>query len=199
MNMFTKTQASIMKLFVGKINQKFSIKEIAEILKKPYPLIHRSIKSLLQQEFILKDDKYFLSLNYKENNAELAYIESLRSKDALTKDKTLSLFLKDVSDKSKLDFFVFVIFGSHVEKNNSRDIDVLFIIEDEKKVNEAEKTLVNLALHFTKHFEIQVISVESAYEMLSKRDKINILNETLNNHILLFGAENYYRILKNAR
>jgi hypothetical protein len=35
---------------------------------------------------------------------------------------------------------------------------------------------------------------KSAYEMLAKRDKVNILNETLNKHLLLFGAENYYKI-----
>ena len=77
--MFTKTQIEIMKLFVSQINRRFSIKEATEILKKPYPLIHRSIKSLIEQKFIQKDEKGLISLNYKENHSKLTYVESLRS------------------------------------------------------------------------------------------------------------------------
>ena len=197
--MLTKTQAEIMKKFVSKINQRFSIKEIAEALKKPYPLIHRSMQELIEERFILKDEKGFLYLNYKENHNELSYIEGLRARKVIFKDKILALFLRDAQEKLDIDFFILLIFGSYIEKSNPRDIDLLLIIENEKRINEVEKLITNLAENFTKPFHIQVISYKSAYEMFSKRDKINILNETLNKHILLFGAENYYRILKNAR
>jgi len=197
--MFTKTQIEIMKLFVSQINRRFSIKEATEILKKPYPLIHRSIKSLIEQKFIQKDEKGLISLNYKENHSKLTYVESLRSELYLSKDKTLNLFTRDVKEKIGIDFFVFLIFGSYLEKSNPRDIDVLIIIENEDSVSKIDKTLSNIIGHFTKPFEIQVISIKSAHEMLIKRDKINILNETLNKHIILFGAENYYKILTDAR
>lgn len=197
--MFTKTEAKIMEIFVSKINSKFSIKEISKILIKPYPLIHRSIQNLLREKCVIKDEKQLLSVNYRENHSELTYIEALRGKNALSKDKTLFLFVQDVFEKMNTDFFIFLIFGSYVEKNNPRDIDILCIVEDEKKVNEIERILGNVSSNFTKHFEVQVISRKSAYEMLGKRDKVNIVNETLNKHILLFGAENYYRMLKNAR
>ena len=102
-------------------------------------------------------------------------------------------------EKINLDLFIFLIFGSHIKKQKSRDIDILVIIEDKKKVNIIEKILNNIASNFTVKFDVNIISVESAYEMLAKRDKINIVNETLDNHLLIFGAENYYRLLKNAR
>ena len=197
--MITKTQAEILKIFVSHIDRRFSIKEISETLKKSYPLIHRSIQDLLNKKYLLKDEKKFLSLNYKNNHAELGYIESLRSKLALDKDKTLTLFSNDVKNKLNLNFFVLLVFGSYVEKSNPRDIDILLIIEHEDKLTEVEKTIVNIASQFTKKFEIQVITVKSAYEMLAKRENINILNESLNKHLLLFGAENYYRMVNNAR
>jgi len=197
--MFTKTQIRIMKVFVANIIRRFSIKEIADTLKSPYPLIHRSIQDLLKGGFIAKDEKDFLSLNYKGNNTELVYIEALRAKDSTIKENKLSLFINDVLERVKEDFFVFLIFGSYVEKLTYRDIDFLFIIEDESRVNEIERTLENIADNFTNKIEIQVISVKSAHEMLSNRDKVNIMNETLNKHILLFGTENYYRMIKNAR
>ena len=197
--MFTKTQIRIMKVFAASIVRRFSIKEIADTLKSPYPLIHRSIQDLLNKGFIVKDEKNFLSLNYKSNHMDLAYIESLREKELIRKEKTLSLFIQDVLNRIKEDFFVFLIFGSYVEKPNYRDIDFLFITGDESRINETERILANIADNFTAKIEIQVISSKSAQEMLSNRDKINIMNETLNKHILLFGAENYYRMVKNAR
>jgi predicted nucleotidyltransferase len=197
--MFTKVQAEIMKVFVAKLNKRFSIREIAKVLKKPYPLIHRSIKKLLEENFLVKDEKAFLSLNYKANHLELSYIEALRAKEKISKDKITSLFVRDVKEKMGIDYFTFLVFGSYVEKNNPKDVDVLVILENEDKINYVEKMLVNVADNFTKSFHVQIISAKSAYEMLAKRDKVNILNETLNKHLLLFGAENYYRILQNAR
>ena len=197
--MFTKTQAKIMEIFVSKIDDKFSIKEIAEALGKPYPLIHRSIKGLIEEAFVTKDKKGFLSINYKLNYNDLAYIESLRAKKWIKKDKIFALLTKDLLDKINLDFFVLLIFGSAVENKNPRDIDILLIIENKSIINEVEKLTENISSNFTKKIHINVIIIQSVYEMLVKRDSINVINETLNNHIVLFGAENYYRILKNAR
>ena len=197
--MFTKTQIKIMEVFVSKINNKFSIKEIAESLKKPYALIYKSTQELIKRSFILKDDKSLLCLNFRDNFSELAYIESERLKKLLDKDKTLYLFAKDVIEKCRLDSFIFLIFGSSVEHNCPKDIDILFIIEDKSKINEIEKFLNNIASNFSKKFDINTISYDSANEMLFKRENINIMNESLNKHMIIFGAENYYRILKNAR
>jgi|SRR3989338_1490066 len=196
--MLTKTQIEIMKVFVSKINEKFSIKQISEIIKKAYPLVHRSIKSLLNDGILIKDSKELISLNYRGDSQHIAYVESLR-KNKILKNKTISLFIKDTLNKINLDFFVFLIFGSSVESKDPRDVDILLIIQEKEKINEVEKIVANIASNFSKKFDIHIISAESAYEMLNKRDSSNILNETLNKHILLFGAENYYRILKNAR
>lgn len=193
--MFTKTQAEIMKVFTSKINEKFSIKQISEILKKSYPLIHRSTTLLIRDNFILKDSKDLLSLNYKENLMEIAYIESLRTKQRL-KNRSFSLFVNDVLTNISSDFFVFLVFGSFVESDSARDIDILLITPDNKKISNIEKAIENVADNFSLKLHVNVISIESVYEMLSKRDNANIMNETLNKHLLIFGAENYYRILK---
>lgn len=197
--MFTKTQAEIMKVFVANIGRQFSIKEIAENLNKPYPLIHRSMKWLLKEGYVIEAERKLISLNYKRNHAELVYIEALRINQVITKDKALALFNQDVQNKIGLDFFVLLVFGSYVEKSNPRDIDILVIIEDKGRLAEIEQALANIASQFTKRFEIQIVTTKSAYEMLGKRDNVNILNESLNKHLLLFGAENYYKMVTNAR
>lgn len=198
--MLTKTQLKIMELFVSQITEKFSIKKISENIKKPYPLVHRAVKSLINSEFVIKDKQKFLSLDYKKNHLELAYVESLRKREFLNKNKTIALFVKDVLEKISLDFFIFLIFGSSAKyKQKPGDVDILIIIENKDKIKETDKVLHNLASNFSLKFDINVVSVESVYEMLAKRDGVNVMNETLNNHILIFGAENYYGLLKNAR
>ncbi len=196
--MLTKIQAEIMKVFVSNISEKFSINQVSKMIKKPYALVHRSIQELIKNRYVIRDKQKYLSLNYKENIPELSYIESLKRKELLKENKSLILFSQDIIKKVKEDLFILLIFGSYVKKvKNPRDIDVLFIVKED--IEKYEKLLTNVASYFSFKFDINVISLESAYEMLNQRDKPNIMNETLNNHILIFGAENYYNILKNAR
>lgn len=197
--MLTKTQIKIMEIFASKINKKFSINEIAEVLKKPYALIHRSIQYLIKNKFILADEKKLLSLNYRGNLAELSFIESIRTKNSITKEKSVSLFISDCLKEINEDFFVFLIFGSFAEKKRFNDLDIIIILDNQNKAEKTGKIIKNIASNFSFGIDLHVISKESAYEMFSKREQANILNESLNKHLIVFGGENYYRILSNAR
>jgi len=197
--MITKTQLEIIKIFTSKISKKFSINEITLLLKKPYPLIHRSIKPLIEKELILIDEKKLLSLNYEKSLSEIVFAESIRTSEKLEKEKSVSLFVKDCMKNLNQDFFVFLIFGSFVEKSNFNDLDIIIILENSKDTEKTEKIIGNIASNFSFKSDINVISKESAYEMFAKREQANILNESLNKHLIVFGTENYYRILSNAR
>jgi len=197
--MLTKTQLKILEIFTSKIDRKFSINELSLILKKPYPLIHRSIKDLVKVNFLILDERKLLSLNYKSNFVTLSFVESERTKNALLDKKSISLFVKDCLSSIKEDFFIFLIFGSFVDKEKFNDVDIIIILDDKEKVKKTENIIHNLASNFSFKTDIQVLSKESAYEMLSKREQLNILNESLNKHLIVFGGENYYRLLANVR
>ena len=195
--MFTRIQTEIMEVFVSKITTKFSIKKIAEILNKKYAVIHRSITSLMKESYLLRDEQDLISLNYRKNHSELIYFEAIRRKKLFEKNKDLQLFCADCFKVLGADFFISILFGSSVE-GRGRDLDLLFVFPN-SEVEKNEKIIRNIAKNFTLNFDINVISVESAYEMLSKYEKINVFNELLTKHIILFGGENFYRILDNAR
>jgi hypothetical protein len=200
--MLTKTQARIMEIFAANIAERFSIKGISKIIGKDYSLVHRSIKPLIVKNLLVKDKQRYLSLNYKENITQIACMEALRTQNFFQnkQNKTIELFVEDTLKAIKDDFFIMLIFGSAVEqKKVPRDVDILFIVDDNAKINKTEKIVHNIALNFSAKFDINVISQESVYEMFSKRDQTNVMNETLNKHLIVFGAENYYRMLKNAR
>src|SRR3989338_10004151 len=195
----TKTQIRIMEILTAGIAKRFSVMQISKLLGKPYALVFNSVKFLIESGLLEKDHN-LISLNYKSDHSELAYAESIRKDEFLSKNKTIKLFVKDSLESIKTDFFCMLIFGSYAENKQQKgsDVDVLVICEDDYKHSNMEKILENLASKFSLNFHIHVIPAKSAYEMLLKRDEANVMNELLNSHIIIFGGENFYRMLKNA-
>jgi len=198
----TKTQSKIMQLFVSSITGLFSINGVADKLSMNVSLAHRAITPLIKVHKLLTLNKQnLISLNYEENHGELAYAECLRRKDFLEQpqNKTIAEFRKEVLEKLKDEYFIMILFGSAVNKKNPGDYDLFFIFEDYEKVRKREKAIDVIASNYNKEFDINIVAVESVFEMVSKRNQKNVINELLNNHIILYGCENFYRLLKNAR
>ena len=86
-----------------------------------------------------------------------------------------------------------------MESRKPRDIDILLIVNSTNKIGFHEKFLHNIASNYDLPFEERVMGFESFYEMLSRRDEKNIANEILNKHIILFGAELFYRLIERGR
>ena len=94
-------------------------------------------------------------------------------------------------------FFTFLVFGSYAEDKQTKrsDIDILLIIENSEDVEKIERQLKNISEKYG-NLHCNVISKESVKEMISKKAKLNVINESLNKHIILFGAEDYYRLIE---
>jgi predicted nucleotidyltransferase len=199
--LFTKNQIKILKLFTANIAKRFSIRRVAKLINVDYSHVYKSIKPLIAEGFLDEDDEKYLWLNYRANQQLLAYIESLRGLDFLKRkdNSTVKLFANEILKEIDTDFFIFIIFGSAVEKEKRSDVDVLLVVDSSDKVDFTEKMAFRVAENYSEKFHIGVISFESVYEMLGKRDELNVMNETLNKHIIFYGAEAYYRMVKNAR
>ncbi len=188
-----------MQLAVSGITKRFSIREIARHLDMNTSLAHRNIRPLIEEGFFLKDDKGFLTLNYSKNHDLLSYCEYLRRNDFLEKNKTLSLLTDDVVENFPYEYFTFLIFGSTVISQKPRDLDMLLIIERTDDIEQAEKYLYNITRNYGLEIHPIIISFESVYEMLGSRDDKNVMNEVLDKHIILYGAELFYRLIKKGR
>ena len=108
------------------------------------------------------------------------------------------MFTQEVIQKFPEDFFIFLLFGSTITAKKPRDIDILFITNDTKKITTTEKTLYNRSRNYEQKIDINVISPESVYEMLAKREELNIMNELLNKHLIIYGAETFYRLIQKG-
>jgi len=129
----------------------------------------------------------------------LAYFEHLKSKEFLKRQKILSLLREDIIEKYPYGYFVLLLFGSTVASEKPRDIDLLLIIEKTEDIEPAEKALYNITRNYTLDLHTIVISFESIFEMLGSRDEKNVINEVLNKHLILYGGELFYKLLKKGR
>ena len=194
-----KSTAKVLQLFVGHISESFTLREVSRKLNMYVSLTHRAVQPLLHSKIIKKDKHKNLSLNYKIHHETIAFAEYLRRDHFLDNLKEIRLFADEVIQKIKQDSFILLVFGSAVESAKARDIDILLIVDSVDKLEFHEKFLHNIALNYGLPFEERVISFESVYEMLSKRDEKNVMNEILNKHIILYGAELFYRLIQRGR
>lgn len=200
----TKTQLKIMQLFTAKAIELFTIRQVERELNIDYSLVHRAITPLIKEHTLLILNKQGrLSLNIRNSHDTLAYVEYLRRNEFLknTKNRYLAMCLKEFIKKFKEESFVLAVFGSAVNKDNPRDIDILLIVDQAEKIESAEKQLYNISRNYEldKLFHIVCISFESVYEMLSKREERNVMNEVLNKHLIIYGAELFYRLIERGR
>lgn len=194
-----KSTAKVLQFFVSHITESFTLREVARRLKMHVSLTHRAIHPLIDSMIIEQDKHKNLSLNYRTHHETLVFAEYLKRDDFLDKNKDIKLFTEEVINKIKQDSFVLLVFGSAVESNKPRDIDILLIIDSTSKIEFHEKFLHNIASNYDLPFEERVIGFESVYEMLPKRDEKNVMNEILNKHIILYGAELFYRLIERGR
>ncbi|NOZ80288.1 MAG: helix-turn-helix domain-containing protein [DPANN group archaeon] len=196
-----RSTAKVLQIFAGHITESFTLREVARRLKMHVSLTHRAIQPLIENHMIQQDKHKNLVLNYKTHHETLAFVEYLRRDDLLSKRKfkDINLFAEEIVHKIKEDSFVLLVFGSTVESDKPRDIDILLIVDSTDKVEFHEKFLHNIASDYDLPFEERVIGFESVYEMLSKREEKNVMNELLNKHIILYGAELFYRLIQRGR
>lgn len=195
--LFTKTETLILELLVSKPLRKFTIREISRLIKKDLKIVHTSVKLLLRKRFLLKDEQQHLHLNYQANISDLAYIENIRKEKTFHHYPALKIAATDFLKKTKHSFFVLLVFGSYAEGNphKNSDLDVLIILPDEDGNHTFERELNSIFSISFQKFHPHVIRKVSFREMIAKRDEANIINESLNKHIIIFGAELYYKLL----
>ena len=200
--MMTKTQLRIMKLFVSKITKKFSLQGAGKELCMHQALSYRASKSLIEKKLIISDENKLYGLNYKENQQELVAIEYLRTLDFLNnpKHKKFKDFVNEFIDQVKEDQYIFLLFGSAVEKTNPGDYDIVLFFNSIDKAQTYENILMNLIENYpTLDIHVNVDSIEDLTQMLKKRDEKNVANEALNKHLIFYGAELFYKTLKWVR
>ncbi len=190
-----KTENKIIKLFIEDKKPK-TIREISKQIKADYRITYIATQRLLNKRILLSESigkSTVCELNVFYYGIEICEAEGER-REALLKNRNVRQIYKEIMAKAKSSFFIFLVFGSYAKGKPARysDIDIMFI-SNEKDFEEKISNILSL-LPIKTH---SLVFTEKEFLRMKDSKKSSVVQEAIENNIILYGIENYYR-LKNA-
>ncbi len=190
-----KLELKIVDLLARNAERKYTINEIAKALEGHYSLVHRTIKRMLEEGVIAKEQAgkaHLCSLNFASEKAltliQLSEIE--RKNELFNSNKELKLILEDFvkSSETLLHAIFIVLFGSYAKEEATKksDIDILLVSQNKAGVDKITKEM------YAKYGkEINVIAVTQKEFVAQKSE----FKEMLRTHFVLFGAQKFVSLV----
>ena len=190
------TKDKILKFLLSSKNNEFTIRSISKNISVDYKTVYLITKELIKTGIINSKkigQTILCSINQNNFNSDVFRAELIR-REELFKNKNLLVlhnYFKDIEET----FFVLLLFGSYAsgKQRKGSDIDLVLIADDEniKKQVKSRLSLIPLKVHLIDFNSKEFLS-------MLKTTEFNVGKEIFNNNIILFGIEDYYRIIKNA-
>lgn len=184
----------ILKLLIGNKEEIFSIRKISKIRKINYKSAYLSLRFLEKEELVtLKKIGNTLSCTFNNKFNDLVFKAEYLRREEMLKNRNFLVFYNQLKKINKQ--FILLLFGSQVKgiaKKHS-DIDLLLISNEEvAKIIHTETRLLPINFHLT------AISYEEFVNMLKSRE-FTVVSEAIKKNIILYGIEDYYRIIENVK
>jgi len=184
----------ILRFLIENKERAFSMYELSKILKIDYKLLYINIKKLEKEKSIeVENLKSQNRCSFKDSFNEDVFIVETERRNEILKKKEFKAFYDKLKSVNKQ--FILLLFGSHVKgtATKSSDIDLLLISNSENaKAIEEKLEILPLKIHLTP------IIYESFINMLKTKEQ-TVVSEALKRNIILFGIEDYYRLIQNAK
>ncbi len=194
--MLKKDELKVLTLLFEDLTIDLTIMDIANRLKQKYVQTHRTIYSLVRSHNVLLKNigkSKIVKLNLTRNNSSYILAEMERAQYICKKNTAVAVVRKNIQTIGKN--LICILFGSQTSKPNPHsDIDLLFIIPKEYDYGEFERTIRHTLI--ATNSDITIVPESSLHEMWSNPQKLNIGNEILKKHIILYGAEHFLNLLR---
>jgi DNA-binding Lrp family transcriptional regulator len=198
----TSTDVRILEFLLENVTKEFSINKISEAIGISYPPVRERMLELHKRGIInvreINPTQSLCSVNAKnsDNISVFSYVEFLRKEKFLSVKKELKTIADDILSRITGNSFTMILFGSHVKGREapSSDIDILFLVSsagDESRITKAVATaerLTNRKIHTI------TMTYDDFFDSL-KKGSATLPKEVLENHIIVYGAEAFYRSL----
>ena len=197
--MFPLNLTKIIEFLFRNIPNRYNVNQLSRELKISVGSAYKILKSL-EKKSVLVSLKigngiyYVLNLDNKEaeNITEFVLIES-RNK-SLSKNSHASIYAKDFKDGEKLSKAI-ILFGSILERKDTKDVDILFII-DKGKSKAVEDFCMKLSNLRPKRTNPLLMTMADFKKNIKKQDKV--IADILKKGIILFGEDAVIDILRGV-
>lgn len=203
-----KSYIDILKFLAKNIGKKHTQLEIAKAIgkEKSYKNVRECIKELVKDKIVAIEDigPYVLcslDINEQKTIDYISFIENLKKYPIFKKAPVVEEISNRLILQIKLHtvFFSMLLFGSYAKgtSHEKSDVDLIIITEKRHHAN-VNKEIASLQAIYTKKINAFVITKEDYEKMLLSKEGVNIGKESLKDHILLYGSEFYYQIVRDA-
>jgi len=183
----------ILRFLIENKEKTFSMYGLSKALKIDYKLLYINIQKLgLERSIKVENLKSQKRCSFADNfNEDVFIVETQRRNDILNKKEFKAIYEKLIIINKQ---FILLLFGSNIKETATKhsDIDLLLISHDDAKMMQEKLEVLPLKIHLT------AITYESFIEMLKTKEQ-NVVSEALKKNIILFGIEDYYRLIQNAK
>ena len=182
---------NILQLLIERQEEIFSIRQIALKRKINYKSAYQAVHKL-NKEGIVDITKHgntmICKFNKNFNNSVFA-VEYNRLQELL-RNKTFKVIynrFKGINHQ-----FVLLLFGSYAKKTQTKhsDIDLLLIANQGEEI-QTQVNLLPLPIHLT-HITY------ADFKTMFNSKEFTVVSEAITHNIILFGIEDYYRLMGNA-
>ena len=189
--MITSNEKKILKYLLVNFNRDGSINQIAKECKLSPNGAYKIFKKLEKEE-IVKKNKIANLISYKINFTEksrrileLSFMEQFSGKFQQRYNDLLPL--REVTD-------VAVIFGSYLQKSNSHDLDILFIVKKSsfkryKVLLQEQQEIIPLPIHDI---------VQTKEDFIDHFKDNAVLKEAVSSGLVLWGHSLLVEVIENA-
>jgi predicted nucleotidyltransferase len=130
-------------------------------------------------------------LDFSTDHSNYLLAEMERVNDLCKKNTLAAIVRKNLLEVNKN--FICILFGSQAVKYKpNSDIDLLFVIPQEYDFSEFERIIRNALI--ATNADLTFVPESSLHEMWSNPQKLNVGNELLKRHIILYGAEHFWHL-----
>jgi predicted nucleotidyltransferase len=197
----TKEEWKILELYRQNILEGYTIPEIMRKLgKNSYSWAFNSVKKLkgagiLKSKRTGHSDSYYLDLNSSVSTSHLSFIEESMAQSAKLPQRNINDLLREIP----LAYFSFIITGSYANEQATKksDLDVVIIIENGLDTKKILNVIRNKGSLMVPEVHPYVFTRDEFLDMLLSKEE-NYGKMIFRNKMVIFGAQNYYLILREA-
>ncbi len=201
--MLTSKELQIIELFRKDIFTSFTIRGIMKkINTKSYNWTHGAIKKLQKEKIITvkkKGQSQLCTINL-ETHLTIIYLGLLEELNAINrKIHNLSKIINLLDIMEGQNFYVLMIAGSYADNTFTKksDLDVVVIIDKKEEEKWILNKLINEGDLMIPKMHPYVFSKKDFLEMLTNKE-FNYGKEIAKKHLIVYGAEFYFKILREA-
>ena len=173
---------------------------------KSYKNLRGAIQELAEQGVIVKREvgaSVLCSLNFKVSKTldYLAYVENVRKYELFKMVPAVREIGERLIAQIRLHtpFFSLLLFGSYAKGTFHERSDADLVVIAEKKHHAAiGNEFTHLQAIYTLKLNFFVMAPADYERMLKSKEEINVGKESLRGHVLLYGTELYYQVVRDA-